>query len=102
MPFPSPGDPSHPGIELRSPALQADCLPSEPPGNPEWEWYPQILLAREGVTLLGKGTVTPREFSPDKLRPCANLLFQVATHSSILAWKIPWTEEPGRLQSMGW
>ena len=22
-------------------------------------------------------------------------------HSSILAWKIPWTEEPGRLQSMG-
>ena len=25
----------------------------------------------------------------------------VATHSSILAWKIPWTEEPGRLQSIG-
>ena len=24
-----------------------------------------------------------------------------ATHSSILAWKTPWTEEPGRLQSMG-
>ena len=24
-----------------------------------------------------------------------------ATHSSILAWRIPWTEEPGRLQSMG-
>ena len=27
---------------------------------------------------------------------------EMATHSSILAWKIPWTEEPGRLQSMGW
>jgi len=26
----------------------------------------------------------------------------MATHSSILAWKIPWMEEPGRLQSMGW
>ena len=26
---------------------------------------------------------------------------KMATHSSILAWKIPWTEEPGRLQSMG-
>ena len=26
---------------------------------------------------------------------------ETATHSSILAWKIPWTEEPGRLQSMG-
>ena len=25
----------------------------------------------------------------------------MATHSSILAWDIPWTEEPGRLQSMG-
>ena len=26
---------------------------------------------------------------------------EIATHSSILAWKIPWTEEPGELQSMG-
>ena len=26
---------------------------------------------------------------------------EMATHSSILAWETPWTEEPGRLQSMG-
>ena len=26
---------------------------------------------------------------------------EMATHSSTLAWKIPWTEDPGRLQSMG-
>ena len=26
---------------------------------------------------------------------------EMAAHSSTLAWKIPWTEEPGRLQSMG-
>ena len=26
---------------------------------------------------------------------------EMATHSSILAWRIPWTEEPGRLQSLG-
>ena len=26
---------------------------------------------------------------------------EMATHSNILAWEIPWTEEPGRLQSMG-
>ena len=26
---------------------------------------------------------------------------EMSTHSSILAWKIPWTEEPSRLQSMG-
>ena len=27
---------------------------------------------------------------------------EMATHSSILAWRIPWMEETGRLQSMGW
>ena len=27
---------------------------------------------------------------------------EMATHCSILAWRIPWTEEPGGLQSMGW
>ena len=26
---------------------------------------------------------------------------EMATHSNILAWRIPWTEEPGRLQPMG-
>ena len=26
---------------------------------------------------------------------------EMATHSSILAWRIPWTEKPGRLQSIG-
>ena len=26
----------------------------------------------------------------------------MATHSSVLSWEIPWTEEPGGLQSMGW
>ena len=29
------------------------------------------------------------------------LLERIATHSSILAWSIPWTEESGKLQSMG-
>ena len=27
---------------------------------------------------------------------------EMGTHSSILAWRTPWTEKPGRLQSMGW
>ena len=34
LPFPSPGDLPNPGIKPRSPALLADDLPSEPPGNP--------------------------------------------------------------------
>ena len=33
LPFPSPGDLADPGIEPGSPALQADALPSEPPGK---------------------------------------------------------------------
>ena len=35
LPFPSPGDLSNPGNEPGSPALQADALPSEPPGKPK-------------------------------------------------------------------
>ena len=34
--FPSPGDLSNPGIEPRSPALQADSLPAEPQGKPQY------------------------------------------------------------------
>ena len=38
LPFPFPGDLLDPGIEPRSPALQANALPSEPPGNPANHW----------------------------------------------------------------
>ena len=34
-PFPSPGDPSSPGIKPRSPTLQVNSLPAEPPGKPK-------------------------------------------------------------------
>ena len=36
MPFPSPGDLPDPGMEPRSSELQADSLPSEPPGKHLW------------------------------------------------------------------
>ena len=42
MPFPSPGALPDPGIELGSPALQADALPSEPAGK---------HLMREGIDI---------------------------------------------------
>ena len=51
LPFPSSGDPPDPGIEPRSPALQVDALPSEPPGKPLVAYYqfsiifPQSRLA---------------------------------------------------------
>ena len=35
LPFPSPGDPPDPGVEPRSPALQADSLLTEPAGKPQ-------------------------------------------------------------------
>ena len=38
LPFPSPGDLPHPGIEPRFPILQADTLTSEPPGKPTKYW----------------------------------------------------------------
>ena len=44
-----------------------------------------------------KGTLNAK-ISTIKDRNCMNLM---APHSSTLAWKIPWMEEPGRLQSMG-
>ena len=46
-------------------------------GNPPWTWPCRGLWWYEEV------------------------LKEMATHSSILAWRIPWTEEPGRLQSLG-
>ena len=44
LPFPSPGNLPNPGIELRSPALQADSLPSEPPEEPLWSRYGYYYL----------------------------------------------------------
>ena len=42
-----------------------------------------------------------RETQVRSLNPEDPLEKEMATHSSILAWKIPWMEEPGSLQSMG-
>ena len=42
--FPSPGDLPNPGIEPGSSGLQADSLPSEPPGKPHDEHNQQLLL----------------------------------------------------------
>ena len=57
----------------------------------------QVALAAKNLPayagdLRGMGVIPGQE---DPLRK------EVATHSSILAWKIPWTGELGRLQSMG-
>ena len=56
LPFPSPGDLPDPGIEPGSPALQADALPSEPPGKPMWDGWLQF---RKGVQFWKAHQVAP-------------------------------------------
>ena len=58
-------------------------------------WLSDWTTTSKGAELLGYRNMTiylPLEGNSEK---------EMATHSSTLAWKIPWTEEPGRLQSMG-
>ena len=55
---PSPGDLPNPGIEPGSPALQADALPSEPPGKPV---LVKILKLKTELRLLGSCVCKNRE-----------------------------------------
>ena len=58
QPFPSSGDPPNPGIEPRSPTLQADCLQSEPPGKPKW--WASIIKLNVGKKSRAEGTQEDR------------------------------------------
>ena len=68
-------------------------------------------MVAAGAASTGRDYLTPQGFllgddgnvlEQDKGSDCTTLLEKaMAPHSSTLAWKIPWTEEPGRLQSMG-
>ena len=53
------------------------------------------------VAQMVKHLPTMRETRVQSLGQEDPLEKEMAAHSNILAWKIPWTEEPGRLQSMG-
>ena len=59
LPFPSPGNLPHPGIEPESPALQADSLSSEPSGNFQWKYdnsdfksYLKLTLIVDNISAL--------------------------------------------------
>ena len=51
LPFPSAGDLPNPRIEPRSPALQADSLPAEPPGKPKNTGVVSLSLLKGIVTI---------------------------------------------------
>ena len=72
LPFSTPGDLPDPGIKLVSLALAGGFFTTLPSVKPIYRLHVDFILEKA-----------------------------MAPHSSTLAWKIPWKEEPGRLQSMG-
>ena len=60
LPFPSPGDLPNPGIEPRSPTLQADTLPSESPGKP---WYVYFTTIKKDWKIKSTGKEVPWDLS---------------------------------------
>ena len=69
--------------------LQYSCLENPMDGGAWWAVVHGVTKSR---TLLSDFTFTFHFHALEK---------EMATHSSIVAWKIPWMEEPGGLQSMG-
>ena len=64
LPFPSPGDLPDPGIEPRSPALQADTLTSEPPGKPYSTTKKNVrAIFHKYWHSVGEGSGTPLQYS---------------------------------------
>ena len=90
LPFLSPGYLPDLRIEPGFPALLADSLPPEPPGN----WTSLVAQMAKRLSAMWETWVQSLGWE-------GPLEKEMAIHSSTLVWKIPWTEEPGRLQSMG-
>ena len=89
------------GKESACNAVDPHLSPGSGSSPGEWIGYP---LQYSWASLSGsEGKVTPaiQETWVRSLGWEDPLEKEMATHSSILAWRIPWTEEPGGLQSMG-
>ena len=78
--------------------VSASVLPMSIQGWFPLGWTGWISLLSKGLSRIFSKTTAPNHqfFSAQP-----SLEKATATHSSTLAWQIPWTEEPGRLQSMG-
>ena len=61
--------------------------------------FESVLMRWMNLESIIESKVSQKE--KDKYHSNAYMKKAMATHSSISAWKIPWMEEPGRLQSMG-
>ena len=63
-----------------------------------------ITMNNAGASLVAQIIKNPPAMKETRVQPLGqedSLEEEMATHSSILAWEIPWTEEPGGLQSRG-
>ena len=64
-------------------------------------WLVILNLGASSVTQVVKNLPAMQETQVQSLSQEDPLEKQMATHSNVLAWRIPWTEGPDRLQSMG-
>ena len=71
--FPSPGDLPNPGIEPRSPSLQVDSLPAEPPGKPKNTGVGSLSLLQG---------IFPTQKSNQGLLHCRQILYQLSYQGS--------------------
>ena len=96
-PMPPPETPGHSQASLGQ-SLVGPLLPS--PGS--WCIQGSVFALQESVSPVVSPLFLPQCGRPgfDPWVGMTPLEKEMATHSSTLAWKIPWTEEPGRLQSM--
>ena len=60
-----------------------------------------LKLSIHKTKIMGSGLITSWEIDGETMETVTDFILEGSTHSSILAWKIPWTKESGRLQSMG-
>ena len=103
LPSPPPGDLLNPGTEPTppiAPALQVASSLLSRLGGPVSHWHlqPSMAFSRSSVDKESACNAGDQGSIPGSGR---SLEKEMATHSSILAWRIPWIEEPGGLQSTG-
>ena len=95
-----PGSGRSPGEGNGNP-LQYSCLENPMDGGAWQATVHGVAKSRTRLSDFTTTTTTMWETQVQSLGREDPLEKEMAPHSSTLAWKIPWTEEPGRLQSMG-
>ena len=71
MPFPAPGDLPESEIEPRSPALQADALPSEPPGKQKVD----LKLNGQKTKIMASGPITSWQIDGETMETMTDFIF---------------------------